>query len=249
MSGYLNFEEKGKMICQIGKKTLYINDKEVEDGFNCYTCKGDNVISQIPDKDTERSILYITAPSGSGKSYYTRQYITEYHKSYPKRPIIIFSSLDSDITLDKLKYLKRINIKKTEFLDMDITAQDFKDSLVIFDDVDCLTNKPIKLKVQSILNSILDTGRHFNVSVAYTSHIACGGNDTKHILNEAHSLTIFPKNLGGKSSKYLLDMYLGLDKDEIKKLKNVKNSRWITVMKSYPMMFFSEKECWCRTNA
>jgi len=247
MSGHLNYEDEGKAICKVGKKTLYINDKSIEDGFNTFIPKGDLVIQQIPDPKTERSILYITAPSGSGKSYYSKEYIGEYHKVYPKRPVFVFSSLDDDITLDKIKYLKRINIKKPEFLSMELTAEDFKDSLVIFDDTDCITQKAIKLKVQSILGSILETGRHFNVSVIYTSHIATAGNDTKKILNECHSITIFPKNMGNKSSKYLFDQYLGLSKEEIKKVKSM-SGRWVTIAKTYPMVIFGEKEAFCRTN-
>lgn len=246
--GHLNFEDVGKMLCKIGNKTLYISDKFLEDGFNDLKAKGDNTFQHIPDKDTERSILYITAPSGSGKSYYTRQYLEQYHKMYPKRDIFIFSALDSDTTLDKLKYLKRIKIKSPEFLDMDLTAQDFKDSLVVMDDVDCVSVKPIKLKIQSILTSVNNTGRHFNVSVIYTSHMATNGLETKNILNECHSITVFPKNFGGKSSKYLFENYLGLEKDEIKKIKNAKNSRWVTIVKTYPMVFFSATEAWCRTN-
>ena len=73
----------------------------------------------------------------------------------------------------------------------DITAKDFQDSLVIFDDTDCITDKYMKFKVNGILNSLLETGRHFNSSVVYTSHAACNGNDTKKILNECHSILCF----------------------------------------------------------
>jgi hypothetical protein len=248
MTGHLNYDEIGKAICKVGKRTIYISDKPVEDGFDSIVAKGDNIVSHIPDKETERSILYVTAPSGSGKSYYTREYISEYHRMYPKRPIIVFSALDSCETLDKLKYLKRININKPDFLSIPLSAEDFKESLVIMDDVDSITDKNIKKKVYSILTSINNTGRHFKVSLIFTSHVACSGNETKSILNESHSLTVFVKNMGGKMSKYLLENYLGLDKEEIKRIKNVKDSRYITIVKSYPMVFFSNKEVWCRTN-
>ena len=45
----------------------------------------------------------------------------------------------------------------------------------------------------------------------------------------------------GRSSKYWLDQYLGLDKEQIKKIKQMK-SRAITVMKTYPMILVSENE-------
>jgi len=124
-----------------------------------------------------------------------------------------------------------------------ITAEDFKDSLVIFDDTDCLINKNVKNKIDGILNSVLETGRHFNVEVIYTSHLACNGKDTRRILNECKSVTIFPSGLGGKSMKYLLDNYFGLDKDQIKKIKKLQ-SRWVTIQKGFPMSVISDKECY-----
>lgn len=237
----LNFEDIGKMIATIGKKTVYLNDKPVEDGFDTMKAKNDNVFQHIPDKQTERSVLYITGQSGSGKSFYSRNYIEQYHKAYPKREVFVFSSLDSDTTLDKLKYLKRIKIKQDSFLNAELTAEDFKDSLCIFDDCDVISNKVVKHKVFSILNSILETGRHFNTSVIFTSHNATMGLDTKRILNECHSITIFPRNIGGKTSKYLLDQYLGLDKTQIMRIKKCEG-RWCTILKSYPIVILTENE-------
>ena len=43
--------------------------------------------------------------------------------------------------------------------------------------------------------------------------------------------------------KYLLDQYLGLDKQQIKKLKSLK-SRWVSVVKGFPMIVLSEKEAY-----
>jgi len=62
-------------------------------------------------------------------------------------------------------------------------------------------------------------------------------------LNEAHSVTIFPTGLGGRSLKYLLDSYMGLDKEQIKKIKKLE-SRWVTITKTYPMCVLSEKEAY-----
>jgi hypothetical protein len=203
-------------------------------------------IQVIPNKKSERTIRYVTGASGSGKSYWTKMYIEEYHRMYPKREVYIISSLADDTTLDKLKYLNRIKLEG-EFMTDNITAETFKDSLLIFDDTDCLVNKVMKMKVDSILNSVLETGRHFNVEVVYTSHLACNGKDTRRILNECKSVTIFPSGLGGKSLKYLLDNYFGLDKEQIKRIKKL-NSRWVTIQKGFPMTVLSDKECFILNN-
>ena len=73
----------------------------------------------------------MAAASGSGKSYWTRKYIDQYHKAYPKHKVYIFSSLEEDPTLDALKYLKRIKIKDPEFLRTEFEIKDLKDCLVI----------------------------------------------------------------------------------------------------------------------
>ena len=229
------------MIEKIGKRTLYVSDRPVEGGTDSVKPKADTAVQQCPDTETERSVLYITGQSGSGKSFYTRNYISEFRKSYPKREVYVFSSLDDDPTLDRLKFLKRIKVRKPEFLSAEISTEDFANSLVIFDDTDCIADKKIKIKVYSILTSILQTGRHFNISVIYTSHNAACGNETKTILNECTSLTVFPRNLGGKTSKYVLESYLGLSSAEIKRLRAA-DSRWATIVKCYPQVVLTEHE-------
>ena len=247
----MNFE-KGKIIASIkdlenekkrskkkDNKFLYIDDK-ANNSIDSYDCDYNETIQQLPDKETERSILYITGPSGSGKSYYTRNYILEYKKLFSKNNVYIFSSLDSDETLDKIPKIKRIKFTD-KFLLYDFKITDFKDSLVIFDDVDSETNKFKKKKIFDILSMILNTGRHERCSCIFTSHLSCAGNETKLILSEAHSITIFPKNAGNRSLKYLLDSYFGLDKHQINYIKKL-NSRFVTLIKTYPSVLISEKQ-------
>ena len=200
----------------------------------------DLVFQPIPNPETERQILYITGSSGSGKSYFTRKYCNEFAKLFPKRNIYLFSSIQDDDSIDAIKGLNRIKLTPA-FLDESWEIEDFRDSLVIFDDTDCITDKKTRLKVNGILNMILETGRHTNTYCIYTSHLACAGNDTKRILNEAHSITFFPATAGGRTLKYLLESYMGLDKEQIQKVKHL-GSRWITVCKSYPKVILSEKD-------
>ena len=252
----MNFEGEGTEIAIIENEkekdrkkwkhlSLTSRPKECQTAFKEIKLKDQPTLSiqVIPDKQSERSIRYVTGASGSGKSHWTKQYADEYHRMYPKRSIYILSSIKEDKTLDKIKDLKRVKLDSQEFLTEDLTAEDFKDSLVIFDDTDCLTQKRQKLKCDAILNSVLETGRHFNVEVVYTSHLACNGKDTRRILNECKSVTIFPSGLGGKSMKYLLDNYFGLDKEQISKIKKL-NSRWVCIQKGHPMTVLSDKECY-----
>jgi hypothetical protein len=200
----------------------------------------DLIFQPIPNPETERQILYITGSSGSGKSYFTRKYCNEFAKLFPKRNIYLFSSITQDDSVDTIKGLKRIKLTP-EFLEEDFVIEDFRDSMVIFDDTDCITDKKIRNKVNGILNMVLETGRHTNTYCIYTSHLACAGNDTKRILNEAHSITFFPATAGGRTLKYLLESYMGLDKEQVQKVKHLP-SRWVTVCKTYPKCILSEKD-------
>jgi Cdc6-like AAA superfamily ATPase len=251
----LNFESVGTPLCIIAnenkdKKSKNANpiicvaetEKEISKPFQTMSLKEEGQSYQlIPNPSIERQILYVTGSSGSGKSYFTKKYCREFAKIFPKRPIYLISSIDDDTSVDDIKGLKRFKIKGDTFINDTFEIKDFKDSLVIFDDVDCITDKKLRTKVVGILNMILETGRHENVYCIYTSHLATAGNDTKRILNECNSITFFPKTMGTRMMKYLAEGYLGLDKSEIKKLKSIP-SRAVTVVKSYPKTIIGDKD-------
>ena len=248
----MNYEKEGFDVAKIinkdnanKDKTIYVEpDKTKVNEYITEITLTNPVerIQQIPSKKRERSILYITGASGSGKSYYTMMYVKEYKKIFPKNQIYLFSALDSDDTLDKIKEIKRVKLDQ-KFYDTVFEINDFKDSLIIFDDTDCINDKLLKQKLSEILDMLLQTGRHSKSSVIFTSHLPNNGLQTRMILAECHSITIFLATLGGRSLKYLLDGYLGLDKHQIKKIKDIGilNSRWITIVKSYPMVVLYEK--------
>ena len=200
----------------------------------------------IPNPEVERQIIYITGASGSGKSVFSKNYCKEYRKIFPSRPIYIFSSVGEDTSVDDIPDLHRIRLD-ADFMREDFEIDDFKDSLVLFDDTECISDKKLNAKVVGILNIILETGRHTNTSCLYTSHIACGGNQTKKILNEAHSVVFFPLTLGGRSLKYLLESYYGLDKAQIKKIKKLE-SRWVMFSKTYPRVVMAERDAYLITH-
>jgi hypothetical protein len=231
------------LYCENEKKGVknYIEELDLTDE--------DEIIQLTATKKTERGILYITGASGSGKSHFTREYIKQYHIVFPKNPIYLFSSLSDDPTLDKLTYIKRVELSP-KFLNTDFTIEDFKSCLVIFDDTDCINNKYMKMKLQGIANIIMETGRHTRTSFIYTSHCANKGNETKTILNETHSITIFPNTCGNRTLKYLLENMFGLDRHQIKKIKQIgtTKSRAITIAKTYPMIVLHQKGAYTLRN-
>jgi len=225
-------KNKGKNIDTISVST------DADDGEAEILLKKNETTQLIPS-NKERDILYITGASGSGKSYFALQYLKEYHLKYPKNDVYLISSLKEDATLDKFKSLKRI-ILDQDFLNENFEIDDFKDSLIIFDDADCLQNKDMREKVNGLLTIILETGRHSKTSCIFTSHLPAAGYSTKRILNEAHSITFFCAGLGARALKYLMESHLGLDKDQIRKIKRNK-SRATTFVRSFPSLILYDK--------
>jgi DNA helicase HerA-like ATPase len=244
----LNFEDVGPLIAIIKNENKAIKDKKlfisdnvdsVRNGFSNYQTNKNETLQLVPNNKTERQCIYICGQSGSGKSYFTSNYVKQYKKMYPKRDIFVISSISEDSSIDSLKP-KRINVLHEDFLTEEFTSEDFKDSLVIFDDVDVFPNK-IKKKVMAIVNNILQIGRHSNVSVCFTTHNPTNGAETKILLSEAHVITVFPRTTGNRALKYLLDSYLGLDQKQINRIKKM-NSRAVSIIRGYPMVILSDKE-------
>jgi len=243
----LNFENQGTAIAMIGngkkskiKHILSVAPKktDVKQPFLELKLGENETFLPICDPEKERSVLYITGMSGSGKSYFTADWIKRYKQIYPKNNVYLLSSLDQDDSIDKIKDLYRI--KLNEFVEDKWTIDDLKDSCIIFDDTDCIQDKSIKKEIDLLLNSVLQTGRHSRTTVIFTSHLATMGKDSKIILAEAHSVVLFPATMGARNLKYICEQYFGLSPEEVKKLKKLEG-RWVQINRTYPKSILSEK--------
>ena len=226
------------------KKVISVSDKFSKDDealikeFKQLKIPNDAKLQQVPDTTKEREIVYMTGPSGSGKSTYTRKYLEQWKKKNKDKEIYMFSSLPEDESLDDVKP-QRIKLDSSIYEDP-IEVEEFKDSVVIFDDIDVISDKKIRDAVYNILNKVLEIGRHFKITALVTNHLPTNGKDTRRILNEAHQVIYFPHSASGRI-KYLLIDYLGLDKKMVQYFRK-QNSRWCCVFKNYPMVYMLEHE-------
>jgi hypothetical protein len=243
----LNLDRVGRYLCKIvgGKhdgQVVSIATEDSDDITKSTTALTiDGKFQQVPDPDAERTILYITGPSGSGKSTYTANYIKTYKKMYRSNEVYCFSALTDDESLDVIKP-KRVAIDE-RLISEPLPVAEFADSLVVFDDIDVISDKKQREAVYSLLNQVLEVGRHHRISCIITNPLSTAGRDTRRVLNECHSITFFPFSGSVKGLKYLLTEYLGFDKGDFKKIKS-KKSRWCTIFKNYPQVIMSEKDMW-----
>ena len=245
----LNLDKKGKNLCIIkgtGVNTNKIVSVSADDDINdkLKTFKSINLekglsFQQIPNKEADREIMYITGASGSGKSHYIAQYVREYQKLYKNNEIYLYSSLPSDETIDVISNLHRVKIDES-LVTNPIIVSDFESSMIIFDDCDVIKDVRLRNAVLSTMNEVLEIGRHHKISSCISYHRSTGGKDTTRVLNECDFVVYFPNSGSAYALNYLLTKYVGLDKKDIKKIKNFK-SRWCCVFKKYPQVVMTER--------
>jgi len=213
------------------------NDNDPTD-FKRLVIANESKFQLIPNISIERQIIYVTGPSGSGKSTFCCNFLKEYKKRLKDNPIYLFSALNDDPSIDKIKP-KRFRIDKSLYEDP-IDVADLANSCVVIDDVDCISNKKIREAVYQIMDQILQIGRHHKITCLITMHLPTAGKDTRKLLNESHLYVFFPQSAGGKI-KYVLEEYLDIDPKMIKYFKKA-NSRWCVISKNYPAAYLLEHE-------
>ena len=79
------------------------NDETLMKEFRLLKIPNDAKLQQIPDTTKEGEILYVTGPSGSRKSTYTRKYLEQWKKENKDKDIYMFSTLPEDESLDETR--------------------------------------------------------------------------------------------------------------------------------------------------
>jgi hypothetical protein len=218
------------------------DEDEVDKQFSRLALPDNLRFQLIPDTTKERTIGYLTGASGSGKSTFTRMYCEEWRKKFKDGDIFLFSNLTEDPSLDSIKP-KRILIGDN-LLDDPIQMSDLANSLVIFDDTDCIKNKTHREAVIKVMNEVLEVGRHSHggdrgISCIITNHLPTDRQFTRRVLNEAHWCVYFPHSGVGRQTTYMLENYLGMNKELIKKIRRMK-TRWACIFRNYPMFYMTE---------
>lgn len=230
-----------------GRREGTLSYTDSDEGSDCVELEKDYrfQLAPRPVKEKERMTLFVAGESGAGKSYFIREYAKRYKKMFPKNPIYLISYLEKDTTLDEYKEIIRLNAFQQDFLDecMDFNLEaEFSDSLVIFDDIDSIVNKKTKEKIYGLLNKMLRIGRHYGISVAYVGHELFHSNELKSILNESMTITFFPRFLNFKKMKYLLEVYFGLSKVQIERIRAIRD-RSVTYIKGSDKIILSDTQC------
>ena len=223
---FLNKQDKDKNKVVKSPKKIQLEDDDAE-------------FEQLPSDEVR--VLYVPAPAGSGKSTYIGKYTKRFCKFHPDKKVFLFSRIQDDPALAEINY-KRVVLNE-ELIENPLQLEEVSDgSLVIFDDIDTISNQKLMRSIYNFQAQLLEMGRHKRIKVCIASHLI-NGNDRKQsrtIMNEMQSMTIFPASGSVQQIRYALCTYWGLDFKQCTKLLKMK-SRWITLFKHAPQILLSEK--------
>ena len=197
----------------------------------------------LPNVDS-RSVDFIAGPSGSGKSTCAVNLATIFKKVFPEKDIYLFSR--TDFKNDPVfRDLHPIQIKIDESLldkPIDITQELKGGALIIFDDCNTLQNDKLKKEIDKLMNDIMEIGRKLGIWIIITNHLVIPSEKkmARTVLNEMHTLTVFPKSGSAQQIRYCLKTYFGLPEKQIQEILNLP-SRWVMINKSYPQFVIHEK--------
>lgn len=199
----------------------------------------DGCLEPMPNLRNERDVLYIAGPSGAGKSTYIGKYIKNYKHAFPDNKIVVVSKVLKDPAFDCFNPI-RIEISTENIIDNPIAVSEFKNCLVVFDDIDTITDKKLVKAVQQLRDDCMEIGRHDKVSVAATSHQLLNYKQTRDMINEAQTVTFFPRSGSSYHITNFLKNYGGMNPSQINRVLSLP-SRWVTLHKNYPCYVFYDK--------
>jgi ribosome-binding factor A len=234
--------EKCKKKCCDNCCKTYHKEKEQDNITTHIKLNDDEYFEELPTNEpNQTNIVMISAKAGAGKSYYLKQYIQNYKKIYKDNKVYLMSESNTDKLLDEL--VKRIPLDK--FVESELEWNDIPDhSLLAFDDIDCLENTKengfLKKKLYHLMNSSIQNARKKNISIVQTVHCATDGQTTKVMLLSCSSFVFFLNSVSVQH-KNALNKYLGISKENIKKILEMKG-RWVCIYNMTPMVVMGERE-------
>lgn len=198
-----------------------------------------------PNEKKWRQVLYVSAPSNSGKSTFIAKWLRLWIEERKKRKlptdIVLFSCVKHDNAFTGLG-IKQIELNQ-ELLDTPIDMEtELHDRMVIFDDIDSISDMKMRTYLQLLRDKIMTAGAHNGIDCINTSHQLTNWKETRSSLKEAHLIVMFPYAERAKINHFL-EKTIGLEYNDRMYItqKAAQQSRWVALGVRYPNYVIHEK--------
>ena len=225
--------------------TLYDFYSEQETKHNLF-CKRVAILEgkfyPLPVSQSKTSLtsrVFLSGKPGVGKSYWTGKFLELYQSVYPKNRIYLVSLKDKDESLDGIDGLTRIAPEDFAEIDYNDSLGLFRNSLLIFDDVNSAP-KELKKKIITLRNHIIEVGRSYGISVVCTAHTFYGSTDTTCCINNSNIFVVFPANNKTQNLRFLKEK-LQLNKQVAQNIINFKSRSVSIITYTSPITVITDK--------
>lgn len=190
----------------------------------------------VVDGEKQTDGIFLSGQKGAGKTTVVAEYGTEYKMRYPDNKVFLISEKAADTAFDTL-LPERLHLDDVASFDIDNNYEKLRNSLVIFDDIEAISDKRVKTAVYALKNKLYRVGRAAGITVVSAVHKLHGGYDTKADFTDSSHLVVFPMWDSGDARRYLKEQHVDPKVvDEIFKL----SSRWICHYKRNPNMIIHQ---------
>ena len=172
-------------------------------------------------KNKQRSGIFISAPSGAGKSSIAKKLVHGYLKILGKKTRILLFTQTEEVDPAFLEYSNEkynfvhVCIKADDMFPL-LTPEVLRNSICIFDDYENL-DKSLQTFTLSLIKDILERGRKLNIQCILINHQTMNYNKTRALIFECDTYILFPSANRNSVKKFLLS-YADIDKKEVDNL-------------------------------
>lgn len=198
---------------------------------------------------SERLTMFIAGPPGAGKSTMASKMIS-YFNAEKNMPIYLFTGLsEKDDSLEELGKIRHIKMEPKVIKDLSlqkIRHASMGPSLLLFDDIDKISNPKLNKLIFDIADDALANGRAHdikkgeNISVVITAHHANDYRKTKYPFENSEYVIIFPLYAPINQTKLILDK-IGLNKEQQEEIRS-NCKRECIIHKEYPLYVITDNK-------
>ena len=192
-------------------------------------------IQVLPSTLSER--VLIAGPSGCRKSTWAATYAKNWLLQNPGKEVVLFCRTEDDPAYNLLE-CDEVEVTE-DIYEATLPIEDFKEKLVIFDDMDNLPWKDAKKFIHVLCNDLMANGRKLGIYVVYVSHTLMRGLETKVINNESNKVVLF-NGCGDKQNLAFLKEYASMETKQARAITQIK-CRWFCLNRNIPRYIIHEK--------